>query len=151
MSASSASTVRRRNVAYVSLTFGLAASTLPLSKLGWSGNAWIHTMLEAIAALFAFLIGGIALVRYYAQKSIPYLLLGTAFLAAGLSEAFHTVVTSPSCGACDPPYLLGVISWSGYISDLFLSLVICGRLLVRKYESSDFELTKRHERHCFWP
>jgi len=63
--------------------FGLAAAPLPLSKLGGSGNAWIHTMLEAIAALFAFLIGGIALVRCYAQKSIPYLLLGTAFLAAG--------------------------------------------------------------------
>jgi hypothetical protein len=88
--------------------FGLAAAALPTSKFGWSGNAWIHSMLEAITALFAFLIGGIALVRYCAQKSIPYLLLGTALLAAGISEGFHTVVTSPDCAACDPPYLLGL-------------------------------------------
>ena len=149
MSASSASPVRRRATAYVLLMLGLAAASLPLTKLGWSGNAWIHTILESIATLFAFLIGGIALVRYYAQKSIGYLLLGTAFLGAGLSVGFHTVVTSPSCGVCDPPYLLGAISWSGYISDLFLSLLMCGRILAWKDERSDFELINRRERSLF--
>jgi diguanylate cyclase (GGDEF)-like protein/PAS domain S-box-containing protein len=149
MSASTASTVRRRATTYVSLMLGLAAASLPLAKLGWSGNAWIHTILESIATLFAFLIGGIALVRYYAQKSIGYLLLGTAFLAAGSSVGFHAVVTSPSCGACDPPYLLGVISWSGYISDLFLSLLMCGRILAWKDERSDFEIINRHARSLF--
>lgn len=63
----------------------------------------------------------------------------------GIPNSGHVAVLP----ACDPPYLLWVISSSGYISDVFLSLVICGRLLARKYESSDFELTKRHESNLF--
>ena len=137
--------VKRRNLAYVTLALCLAAASFPVTKSAWGGNAWIHTVLESIATLFAVLIGGIALVRYYAQKSIPYLLLGTAFLGAGISDGFHAVVTSPSCGACDPPYLLGLISWSDYISDLFLSLLLCGRLLAWKYDRSDLQRAKRPE------
>ncbi|HMD49468.1 MAG TPA: PAS domain S-box protein, partial [Bryobacteraceae bacterium] len=109
----------------------------------------IHTLLESIATLFAFLIGGIALVRYYAHKSIPYLLLGTAFLGAGISDGFHAVVTSPTCAGCDPPYLLGVAAWSAYISDLFLSLLMCGRLLGWDDDRSAVTLARRRQRSWY--
>ena len=145
-----ANTVWRRNVTYVALILALVASAFPLNKLAWAGEAWVHTLLEAVATLFAFVIGSISLVRYYAQKSIPYLFLGMGFLGAGLQNTFHAVVTSPACVNCDPPSILGLVSWSGYISDIFLSLLICARVVAWNYEGSWRELTRKRERQLYF-
>ncbi len=51
-------------------------------------------MLETIATVLAVVIGAMALVRYYNQKTTFYLILGSGFLCAGLLEGFHAVVTS---------------------------------------------------------
>src|SRR5579871_844219 len=117
MSVPSAKTDRWRSLTYVGLMLGLTAGTIPLNRLAWTLTPWIHTLLESIATLFALVIGSIALVRYYSQKSIAFFLLGAGFLGAGLSDGFHAVITSPACGNCDPPSLLGLVTWSGYISD----------------------------------
>ncbi len=149
MSVWSASSVGRRNLAYLALSAGLIAASVPLSRLAWNGDAWIHTLLEFICTFLAFVVGTIALVRHYAQKSAPYLVLGGAFLGAGLSNCFHAVVTAPSCAACTPPLLLGLVSWSGYISDIFLSLVLCARLLAFNSKRSQ-EVTRSGERILYF-
>jgi diguanylate cyclase (GGDEF)-like protein/PAS domain S-box-containing protein len=150
MSVWSASSVRRRNIAYVALSIGLIAGSVPLVRLGWTGDAWIQTLLESIATFLAFVIGTIALVRYYAQKSVSYLFLGSAFLAAGIPDCFHAVITSPSCAACGPPSLLGLVSWSGYISHIFLSLVMCARLFAWHSGGVQLEVTRRRERVLYF-
>jgi len=99
------------------------------------GNAEIHTILETIATLLAFVIGAIALVRYYSQKSASYLILGSGFLGAGLLDGFHTVVTSEFCAGCSPSSLAALIPWTGALSQLFLSVLICASLFIWRNEA----------------
>jgi diguanylate cyclase (GGDEF)-like protein/PAS domain S-box-containing protein len=145
MSGDSATSIGRRKFAYTALCLGLLAGAIPIGWLtgagGPTGGPWIHTLLETVATLLACTVGAIALLRYYARKSLSYLLLGTGFLGAGILNGFHTVVTSPSCGHCTPSALPYLIPWSGVISGLFLSLlmlagVMLGGMLTSRLERS---------------
>jgi len=125
---------RRKLWAYAAWAIVLAAASVPLCHLSWTGDAWLHTVLETIATVLAFIVGAMALVRYYTRKSVAYLLLGTAFLGAGLLDGFHALVTSPICARCTPSSLQDLIPWSGVIARIFLSLVMCGRLFAANAE-----------------
>ena len=106
---------RRRSLAYVALGLGLLAVRVPVGHITWVGNAEIHTILETIATLLAFVTGAMALVRYYSQKTAAYLIVGSGFLAAGFLDA--------------------LIPWTGIISRLFLSLLMCASLLIWRSET----------------
>ena len=110
-----ASPPRRRSLAYVALGLGLLAVRVPVGHITWVGNAEIHTILETIATLLAFVTGAMALVRYYSQKTAAYLIVGSGFLAAGFLDA--------------------LIPWTGIISRLFLSLLMCASLLIWRSET----------------
>lgn len=79
-----------------------------------------------MATLLSFFVGVIALVRYYSQKTLSYLILGTGFLGASLLDGYHTVVTSSLCGGCTPSLFSALIPWTGVVSRLFLSMLMCG-------------------------
>jgi len=64
-----------------------------VGHITWVGNAEIHTIVETIATLLAFVTGAMALVRYYSQKNATYLIVVSGFLAAGFLDAYHAVVT----------------------------------------------------------
>jgi len=136
MSRDSVSSAGRRKFAYAALCLLLLAGAVPAARLTSVWDPWIHTLLETVATLLACTIGTISLVRYYARNSSAYLPLGTGFVAAGLLNAFHAVVTSPPCAHCTPSTLPDLIPWSGVISSIFLSLVMCARLLVPNREPS---------------
>src|SRR5271167_3153482 len=138
--------VLRRSMAFATLSVGLAAGSIPLHQLAWTGDAWIHTVCETIATVLAFTVGAMALVRYYTRKSLSYLLLGTAFLGAGLLDGFHALVTSPSCAHCTPSLLEDLVAWSGSIPPMFLSLLMCGRLFASNAERLQEEQNRIKER-----
>ena len=117
---------RRRSLTYVGLLLGLLAVRVPLGRVTWAGNADVHTLLETTATLLSFFVGVIALVRYYSQKTLSYLILGTGFLGASLLDGYHTVVTSSLCGGCTPSLFSALIPWTGVVSRLFLSMLMCG-------------------------
>jgi signal transduction histidine kinase/DNA-binding response OmpR family regulator len=94
------------------------------------GNAEIHTQLEAIASLLAFVAGSMALVRYYAKKSSEFLLFGSGFLGAGLLEAYHGVITAPYFAPHTPSALSSLTPWSGAVSRVYVSLLMCATLLI---------------------
>jgi PAS domain S-box-containing protein len=121
---------RRRSLAYVALGLGLTAVRVPVGQISWVGNAEIHTFLETIATLLAFVIGAMALVRYYTRKTAAYLILGSGFLGTGLLDGYHAIVTSPFCTDCTPSSLSALIPWTGAISRLFLSLLIGASLFI---------------------
>jgi hypothetical protein len=123
-----ASSPRRRSLAYVALGLGLLTIRVPVGHITWVGNAEIHTILETIATLLAFVTGAMALVRYYSQKNAAYLILGSGFLSAGVLDAYHTIVTSSFCISCTPSSLSALTAWTGAISRLFLSLLMCASL-----------------------
>ena len=106
-----------------------------MGHITWVGNAEIHTIVETIATLLAFVTGAMALVRYYSQKNATYLIVGSGFLAAGFLDAYHAVVTSPFCPDCTPSSLSALIPWTGAISRLFLALLMCASLLIWRSET----------------
>jgi diguanylate cyclase (GGDEF)-like protein/PAS domain S-box-containing protein len=141
-----ANPARRRSLAYAALVLGLLAARVPLGRIAWVGDALLHTLLETTATLLSFIVGTMALVRYYTQRNTSYLFWGSGFIGAGLLDGYHTVVTSSLCPGCTPSSLATLIPWTGVISRLFLSVLMCASLLVWRKEASCPEKHRDRER-----
>lgn len=114
---------QRRSIAYISLSAVLILCGLPLGHASWRGNAEIHTLLETSSTLLALVIGAIALVRYYTQKTTTYLLLGSGFVGGGALDAYHALVTSTVFAEHTPSVLSAPTPWTGLPSWVLLSIV----------------------------
>jgi len=125
-----ANPARRRSLVYAALFVGLLAPRVHLGQVTWVGNPEIHTVLETIATLLAFVIAAMALGRYYNQKTASYLILGSGFLGAGLLDGYHAVVTSSFCTGCTPSSVTALIPWTGALPQLFLSVLMCASLFI---------------------
>src|ERR1700686_4362169 len=117
------------------LATALFLGTYPAHRSGWRSNAELHTLLEAISALMAFTAGAMALVRYYAKKSSAFLLLGSCFLGAGLLDAYHGFITSSFLVGLTPSALSALTPWSGVVSRVFMSLLMCANLIASNRET----------------
>lgn len=118
------SKVRRRVLSYWLVGVGLALSYLFFRGAEWQGSAQLHTLMEALATLLAFIVGGMALVRYYSRKDSTFLIIGAAFLGTGLLDGYHAVVTSVWLMAYLPSDLTSLIPWSWVASRLFLAVLL---------------------------
>jgi len=125
----------QRALQYTLLATALLVGAYPTHRASWRGNAELHTLLEAIAALMAFTAGAMALVRYYAKKSTAFLLLGSCFLGAALLDTCHGLITSSFFAGVAPSELVALTPWSGVISRVFMSLLMCAILLVPDREA----------------
>ena len=90
----------------------------------WQGSKELHTLMEAVATLLAAVVGGLALVRYYARKSTTLLFVGAGFLGTAFLDGYHAVITSSFFAASLPPGLSPLIPWSWIASRLFLSVFL---------------------------
>ncbi len=114
----------------------LLLGAYPVHQLAWSGNSELHTLLEAISSLLAFTAGAMALARYYAKKSSAFLLLGSCFLGAGLLDAYHGFITSSFLAGRTPSALSALTPWSGAVSRVYISLMMCANLLALNRETN---------------
>ncbi len=112
----------------------LGGSLLIGNDVLWATNASIHTVMEAIATLLAFIIGALALVRFYSRKRVTFLYIGTGFIGAGLLDLNHAWLTSD--------YFMGVdvnapelFAWSWTSERVFLSLFLAVSLLAWRQEA----------------
>jgi signal transduction histidine kinase/CheY-like chemotaxis protein len=119
---------------YALLSLVLLVGSVPLHLSVWHGKAELHTLLETISTLLALITGAMALVRYYAKKSSAFLLVGSGFLGAALLDGYHAVITSSFLAGRTPSALSALTPWSGVISRVFLSLLMCASLLAWKRE-----------------
>ncbi len=126
--------VRGRSLLYALVLVVLLLGAFPLRRVAWQSNAEFHTLLETIATLLALTTGAMALVRYYSKKSSMFLLLGSAFLGAALLDGYHAAITSSFLAGYTPSTLSALTPWSGVISRVFLSLLMCATLLAWKRE-----------------
>ena len=124
----------RRMAAYGAVFMVLLAAAQPLHQLNWHANREPHTLLEAIAAVLALVAGANALVRFYTRKTTTYLILGSGLVGAGLLDSYHAVITSTLCDGCTHASLAAVTPWSGVMSRLFLSVVMCACWVARERE-----------------
>ena len=111
----------------------LGGSLLIGNDVLWATNASIHTTMEAIATLLAFIIGALALVRFYSRKRVTFLYIGTGFIGSGLLDLNHAWLTSD--------YFMGVdvnapelFAWSWTSERVFLSLFLAVSVLAWRQE-----------------
>jgi PAS domain S-box-containing protein len=112
----------------------------------WRGNSRIHTIMEAIATLLAAVTGLMALVRYYSRKNVIYLFVGVGFLGTAFLDGYHAVVTSIYFKMSMPTDLPHLISWSGMVPRLFLSVMLFLSWVVWRQEKiaeSKFRIDER--------
>ncbi len=109
----------------------------------------MHTVLETIATVLAFVAGAMALVRYYSQKTSSYLILGSGFLGAGFLDGFHAVVTTEFCAACSASSLTALILLTGALSRLFLSVLMCASLFITRSGIHNQREERKRERTAY--
>ena len=101
----------------------LAAGT-GFQLFGWSGSRELHTVLEVVATVLAFVVGTLTLVRFYANGSVIHLCVGAGFIGVGLLDGSHAFLTSiwfAKFAASAPDSL---IPWSWNASRIFLSGIL---------------------------
>jgi PAS domain S-box-containing protein len=131
---------RERATLYLVLFVLLAAGSLLLRQnYGYRTGATVHTVMESIATVLAFIIGGLALVRYYSRKQMTFLLIGCGFLGAGLLDLNHALATSDYVLSArlliDPGLRPGDLdAWTWTAERMFLSLFLFGSLLAWRQE-----------------
>ncbi len=117
-------TVRQRQTTYWIVGITLTAGLMLGQDIGWRGSAQLHTLMETIATLLAWIAGAMALVRYYSKKESVFLFIGAGFLGTGFLDGFHAIVTSSYFRPMMPSDLPALIPWSWVASRQFLSLLM---------------------------
>jgi PAS domain S-box-containing protein len=64
--------------------------------LTWGTDWTAHTIMESVATILAFIVGALALVRYYSRKQVTFLLIGCGFLGAAVLDLNHVIGTVPA-------------------------------------------------------
>jgi PAS domain S-box-containing protein len=136
-------TVRRRMIAYVAVGLTLILANGLLRTSTWHASPAFHTLMEVIATVLASIVGVIALVRYYSQKSNMMLLIGTGFIGAALLDGYHAVVTSWVFAARFPSPPPSLVPWSWFASHLFLSVLLWWSWLTGRSEGRHHLLNER--------
>lgn len=124
----------RQTVYWILLLLLLGGALLIRDNPGYRSDTQVHTLVEALATLLAFIIGGLSLVRFYSRKQATFLLIGTGFLGAGLLDLNHTLITTDLLSArpgADPEDLF---AWSWTSERVFLSLFLFVSLLAWRQE-----------------
>lgn len=112
--------ISRRN-GYLLATLLLLITSYGLQNCHWEGSPTFHTLLEAVATVLAFMVGILALIRYYNQEDSQFLYLGSGFLGTAFLDAYHAIVTSVFFQPYMPSDYPNLVPWSWIASRLFLS------------------------------
>jgi signal transduction histidine kinase len=86
--------VQKRALAYVVVFITLFIGYFLLRDSTWQSNNELHLLMELMASILAFVIGAIALVRFYSNKENSFLFIGTGFLGTSFLEIYHTIASS---------------------------------------------------------
>jgi len=108
----------------------------------WASNPAAHSVLESIATILAFIVGALALVRYYSRKQVTFLLIGCGFLGAAILDLNHVIGTTPYIldaraaqdSRIDP---VAVYAWTWTAERVFLSIFLFMSLLAWRQEERD--------------
>ena len=141
--------VPKRVRIYLALALASVVVFLLRREAQWQGGVELHTLVEAVAALSALVVGLIAFVHYYSRKTGLYLLLGTAFVGTAILDAYHAVVTSSYLVGTLPSELPSLIPSSWLASRLFLSAFVFLSWIAWRMERGSTSRARMKERHIF--
>ncbi len=95
--------------------------------------------------VLAFIVGGLALVRFYSRKQATFLFIGTGFMGAGLLDFNHVLLTSQYFLVVEGVQAEDLFAWSWTAERLFLSLFLFVSLLAWRQEVREGEGESVHE------
>ncbi len=131
---------------YWTLVLLLVGGSWILRDLPGLSSPTLHTLAESVATLLAFMVGALALVRFYSRKQATFLFIGTGFLGAGLLDLNHALITSDWLlylrSDTNPEDLF---AWSWTAERVFLSLFLFVSLLAWRQEVREGEGEAVHE------
>ena len=115
---------KRRQMKYWIIALALTGGLLIGHGSSWTSGPELHSVMETMSTMLAFVVGAMALVRYYNKKESIFLFLGAAFIGTGFLDGYHTLVTSTYFRAIMPSDLPSLIPWSWASSRQLLSVLI---------------------------
>jgi len=101
----------------------LVGSTGPLNA-AWNSSPETILVLETSAALLAFAVGALSLVRFYSRKQGTFLFIGTGFLGTGLLDLIHAWMAFADRAGLPDRGFGDRSAWSFTASGTFLSLFL---------------------------
>jgi PAS domain S-box-containing protein len=111
----------RRVVLYAVVLVALVADALILSQSSWGSSPSLHTLIEVMAAVTAFFLGALSLIRYHTKGHTALFFIGAGFLGTGLLDGYHALVTSTWFPVDSPSDLKDLMAWSWLASRTFLA------------------------------
>lgn len=109
---------------YVAMGLFLSVGSLLASFSSWEGGPYFHTVMETVATLLAFMVGALALIRYYTQTEAKFLYIGAGFIGTAVLDGYHALVTAPQIQPWMPSEYANLVPWSWIASRLFLSMLM---------------------------
>ncbi|GMV08080.1 MAG: hypothetical protein AMXMBFR53_43550 [Gemmatimonadota bacterium] len=136
---------RERVIIFWILLLVLVGGSLLIRNTPVRSTPSMHTLLESIATVLAFIVGALALVRFYSRKQGTFLLIGTGFLGAGLLDLNHALLTSDFFLVKEGRAAEDLFAWSWTSERVFLSLFLFVSLLAWRQELKEGEGEVVHE------
>lgn len=115
---------RERVATYIAVSLALLLGYYFMPKVTWQGSTQLHTLMELAATFLAFMVGILALLRFYSRKNNTILFIGTGFLGTAFLDGYHTIVTSSFFNHSFPSPPPSLIPWSWNASRMFLSILM---------------------------
>jgi len=120
----------------------VGGSMLLRGSVFWDTGPTVHTIMESVGTLLAFLVAALALVRYYSRKQVTFLLIGCGYLGAAVLDLNHVVGTTPAIldarVLADPRVEPAALyAWTWTAGRVFLSLFLFVSLLAWRQEVRD--------------
>lgn len=137
--------LKARKIAYAAILMWLALLAMVLGGVDWLGSAQVHTEMETVASMLAFVAGISLLARFYTSKNRNFLWIGTAFMGAAFLDAYHVLVTSGFFSGAFPSVPASLGTWSGTASRLFLSFMILLSWIVWRFGASRLGKARDYE------
>ncbi len=136
---------RERAIVFWVILLLLLGGSLLLRNTPWRSGPSMHTLMESVATVMAFMIGALALVRFYSRKQATFLFIGTGFLGAGLLDLNHALLTSEHFLVREGVQAEDLFAWSWTAERVFLSLFLFVSLLAWRQEVKEGEGEAVHE------
>ena len=132
---------RERKVVYLLLPLVLVPVAFLLRGSLWRSGPSLHIPMEAVATVLAFVVGLLALVRFYSRKQATFLFIGTGFLGTGLLDLYHALVSTQAGLGWSEGLVDDVSAWTWTASRLFLSVFLVASLSVWRRETREYGAT----------
>ena len=136
---------KERTVVLWAVALVLLAGSVVLRGTPWRSSSGVHTLMESMATVMAFIVGALALVRFYSRKQATFLFIGTGFLGAALLDLNHTLLTADYFLVKEGAAAEDLFAWSWTSERVFLSLFLFVGLLAWRQEMKEGEGEAVHE------